>query len=85
MKSQDNSQAKIDKYTLQPKYAANSREQKELKASIALNLVVDCDMPPHWVERKGFIRHHETINPKYNTVYRYLSRLLMDMLHIVKL
>lgn len=50
------------------KYRADDKKQRQLVASVAMNLVVDCDLPMHIVTRPGFIRHHEMINSQYNTI-----------------
>ena len=52
------------------KYKADSREQRKYVHSVAMNLIVDCDLPVNIVTRPGFIRHHENLNTLYNTIDR---------------
>lgn len=50
------------------KYRHSDARQKALISSVALNLIVDCDLPIHSVERAGFLRFIHRENPYYNTI-----------------
>ena len=63
-------QTSMDRYTKREKFTNSSVEMKELIRSVALNLIVDCDMPISVVERPGFLRHLEVVNSKYRPIQR---------------
>ena len=49
------------------KYKAD-REERKCVNSVAMNLLVDCDIPSDIVTRPGFIRHHENMNKSGTTL-----------------
>ena len=63
--------AKLDRHFVTEKFKPDHSEQKRLVKSVALNLIVDCDLPINIVQRPGFIRHHEVTNKMYNSIDRY--------------
>ena len=72
-------QTSMDRYTKRDKFTISSVEMKELIRSVALNLIVDCDMPISVVERPGFLRHLEVVNSKYRPIQRWV-RSMFDWL-----
>mgnify|MGYP001793908873 FL=1 len=50
------------------KYKPEHHAKRKLVHSVAMNLVVDCDMPLNIVTRPGFIQHHAVLNNCYDTI-----------------
>lgn len=67
-KEPPSTQMKMDRYI--QKYTHTDPLQKKLVKSIALNLIVDCDIPYNIVNRSGFHRFLNDIDPRYNTIDR---------------
>ena len=75
-KDEDHSQGKIDAMFAR-KYGSDHPKQKALVKSVALNLIVDCDLPFHVVDRPGFMRHHKAIDKSYDKIDRYECELVI--------
>ena len=73
---EDQQQCKLDQHFQTGNvYKADHSEQRCLVKSIALNLVVDCDLPVNIVSRPGFISHHAVTNRMYNSVDRFVMQM----------
>jgi hypothetical protein len=86
--SSTSGQLKLDRFL--NKFESNDPRQLRLVKSIALNLIVDCDMPYSVVSRPGFLRHHHDIDQRYRVVDRYMLeisqamyKLTIIILHVV--
>ena len=61
-------QTRIDAFSNVQKSSSSHPDQKRFIKSVALNLVVDCDLPLNIVTRPGFLKHSEVTNYKYAAV-----------------
>ena len=79
---EDQQQCKLDQHFQTGNvYKADHSEQRCLVKSIALNLVVDCDLPVNIVSTPGFIRHHTVTNRMYNSVDRFVMQCYVNSIY----
>lgn len=59
------------------KYRPGDQRQKAKVRSVAMNLVVDCDLPIYCVERAGFKRFLEDEDARYSPISSMLAAYIL--------